>query len=277
MMAKALALNGAAKVYILGRRLEKLQEAAKQSPHGNMVPIVCDVTSKDSLQAAVSKVSTESGHINLLICNSGILGPRASSLPQDPTLQQFQETAWSWSADDFNATYALNNTAVFFTAIAFLHLLAAGNEAAAKATVPGEPSTDSQILITASIASYIKLVVSGFAYTSSKAGAASMAKSFSTMLAPYSIRCNAIAPGLFPSDMTGGAVTAFGGSAEGGPESSARGAKVVPKTNIPQQRMGTEQEMAGTVLYLASRAGAYMNGSVVTVDGGRLSVVPSGI
>ena len=43
MMAKALALNGAAKVYILGRRLAKLQEAAAQSPHGNIIPIACDV------------------------------------------------------------------------------------------------------------------------------------------------------------------------------------------------------------------------------------------
>ena len=47
MVAKALALNGAAKVYILGRRLEKLEEAAKQSPHGNMIPLQCDVCIQD--------------------------------------------------------------------------------------------------------------------------------------------------------------------------------------------------------------------------------------
>lgn len=46
-------------------------------------------------------------------------------------------------------------------------------------------------------------------------------------------------------------------------------------SGIPLQRMGDEQDMAGTLLYLASRAGGYANGSVVTIDGGRLSKFPS--
>lgn len=44
---------------------------------------------------------------------------------------------------------------------------------------------------------------------------------------------------------------------------------------IPLQRMGDEKDMAGTLLYLASRAGGYANGSVVTIDGARLSKFPS--
>lgn len=49
----------------------------------------------------------------------------------------------------------------------------------------------------------------------------------------------------------------------------------VPAAMVPMQRMGEEQEMAGTLLYLASRAGAYTNGAVIVVDGGRLGTFPS--
>lgn len=49
----------------------------------------------------------------------------------------------------------------------------------------------------------------------------------------------------------------------------------MPKALVPAQRIGAEEEMAGTILYLASKAGGYCNGSVVLVDGGVLSIHPS--
>jgi len=49
----------------------------------------------------------------------------------------------------------------------------------------------------------------------------------------------------------------------------------VPKDKIPAQRVGTEEDMAGAILFLASRAGAYVNGNVIVIDGGRLSNLPS--
>lgn len=189
MMAKALALNGANRVYILGRRMDKLEAATSQSPHGNIIPLQCDVTSKDQLAAAASKVESECGLLNLLVCNSGIAGPVMKDLAPNPTLKQFKDYAWNWSQDEMNHAYALNNTAVFFTAIAFLELLDAGNK---KQNVPG---IGSQIVVTASIASFLRIVVTGFAYVSSKAAAVSLTKALSTYLAPYGIRCNALAPG----------------------------------------------------------------------------------
>ena len=50
---------------------------------------------------------------------------------------------------------------------------------------------------------------------------------------------------------------------------------VFSKDKIPAERAGTPEEMAGCILYLTSRAGAYCTGSVVLTDGGRLSVMPS--
>jgi NAD(P)-dependent dehydrogenase (short-subunit alcohol dehydrogenase family) len=49
----------------------------------------------------------------------------------------------------------------------------------------------------------------------------------------------------------------------------------LPAEMVPLQRMGDEQDMAGTVLYFASRAGAYCNGVVTTLDGGRLGNFPA--
>ena len=48
-----------------------------------------------------------------------------------------------------------------------------------------------------------------------------------------------------------------------------------PKSFVPQERAGTVEDMAGAVLYMTSRAGAYLNGNVTLTDGGRLSIVPS--
>ena len=50
---------------------------------------------------------------------------------------------------------------------------------------------------------------------------------------------------------------------------------VFPKTKIPLERAGTPEDMAGCILYLTSRAGAYVTGTVMLTDGGRLSVMPS--
>lgn len=49
----------------------------------------------------------------------------------------------------------------------------------------------------------------------------------------------------------------------------------VPKEMVPLQRMGEDHEMGGTMLYLASKAGAYCNGAVIVLDGGRLTLFPS--
>jgi NAD(P)-dependent dehydrogenase (short-subunit alcohol dehydrogenase family) len=49
----------------------------------------------------------------------------------------------------------------------------------------------------------------------------------------------------------------------------------VPTTMIPMGRFGEEKDMAGTILYLASKAGSYCNGVVVVLDGGRLCTFPS--
>lgn len=258
MMAKALALNGASKVYILGRSVPKLESASASSPHGNIIPIQADVTSKDSLAAAASQIEKETGHINLLVCNAGASAATFESLPADSDLATFQKFCWNLDPNDFARVYEVNMTSVFFTAIAFLHLLDAGNKAANFA----DGKVDSQVIITSSIAGLLKKPPTVFAYSTSKAGVTHMARNLGAYLSPYQIRTNVIAPGLFPSELAKNLTDRYPGGK-------------LPREAVPAGRLGSEEDMAGTLLYLASRAGAFTDGCVVVPDGGRVKLAPA--
>lgn len=192
MMARALATNGAKRIYIAGRRMDKLREAASAHP-SVIIPVECDVTSKDSLASLASKVASEIGYVNLVVCNSGIVGPGVGQLGPNAkeSAKSLQKAIWdAWSMEDFTKTFEVNCSAVFFTAVAFLELLELGNMPENKAG-----GVLSQVVVTGSIASYIRLVVSGFAYVGSKAAVVQMMKAMATYLAPFQIRTNAICPG----------------------------------------------------------------------------------
>ena len=188
MMTKALALNGARKVYIIGRRKEVLEAAAKESPHGNIIPLVGDVTSKDALQSIVSHIENEVGYINVLIANSGIGGPRPTSITPETSLEDYQSALWNQSFDEYTETFAVNTSAVFFCIVAFLKLLGTGNK-------KGNVEQKSQVIATSSIGGFSRRVRGGYAYGQSKAATTLLMKHMATNLVPYGIRANVIAPG----------------------------------------------------------------------------------
>jgi NAD(P)-dependent dehydrogenase (short-subunit alcohol dehydrogenase family) len=193
MMTKALAANGAKKVYIIGRRKEKLEEAAATNP-SVIIPVVGDVTSKDTLKAIASRIASETGYVNLLICNSGAMGPSAGVNNREVSIAEYAAAAMNQSWDDVTSTLDINVTAVLFTAYAFLELLDKGNKN------PVAAKTKSQILITGSIAGFSKQPNQSMAYKASKAAVMHLAKNLSSELWPFDIRCNALAPGCeFPS------------------------------------------------------------------------------
>jgi NAD(P)-dependent dehydrogenase (short-subunit alcohol dehydrogenase family) len=106
------------------------------------------------------------------------------------------------------------------------------------------------------------------AYGASKAAATHLIKHLAGTLAPFSIRVNGIAPGLFPSDLAEKLIAATGAKGDPGEEGS------IDKAVIPAGRIGVESDMVGTVVWIASRAGAYLNGNVTVLDGGRVSQLP---
>lgn len=188
-MAHALAENGAAHVYILGRREENLTSVASAYP--NIIsPVVCDVTSRESLQAAAGQIKHHVGYIDLLIANAGMGGPGLRGVSARPTVTEFVQSAWQTEPQEFTDVFALNCTAVFYTVLAFLELLDAGNRRQG-----ATPIRQSQVITTASMAGYLRDARYGFAYTSSKSAVISLTKTLATYCVPWGIRFNAIAPG----------------------------------------------------------------------------------
>ncbi|KAL5318363.1 hypothetical protein ACEPPN_013423 [Leptodophora sp. 'Broadleaf-Isolate-01'] len=193
MMAKALEENGAI-VYIIGRRLESLEKASSQAKHGNIILLRGDVTSKEDLSAPVTEITNRTGYINVLIANSGISGPILQSLPADASLSQLQDSPWTTGPNDFDKTFSMNTSAVWFSVVAFLGLLDEGNKR-------GNVVQKSQVVATSSIGGFNRVALAGYAYAASKAGTTHMMKQLATSLVPYGIRSNVITPGIFPSEM----------------------------------------------------------------------------
>ncbi|KAF8585190.1 NAD(P)-binding protein [Ramaria rubella] len=214
IMAAALENNGAT-VYIVGRRKEVLEKAAKeQAKLGKIIPIQGDVTSRGSLLSLVSIIEAQTGYINIL------------------------KILWESTSEEFQKTFEVNVTAVHYTTVAFLDLLDKGNKHG------GIPGVTSQVVTTISISGFRRdEKPSEVAYSTRKAA---------------NVRSNLIALGIYPSEMT----------ARHGYDTN----EVSPNV-VPPKRLGTEQDMGGLILYLASQTGAYVNGNVSVTDGGRLGML----
>lgn len=267
-IAKALDYNGAKAVYIIGRRQETLDNAVRQATNGTIIPIQGDVTSKSDLTRIAEQIKKEQGYINVLYANSGIIGISASQqgVPTGgkpkPSVDEFVKAMWEPEIEDFTKAFHINVSGAFYSTLAFLPLLEAGNKHG------GFDDPKSSIVVTTSIAGLSRQLAAGFPYSTSKAGATHLVKMMSTYFADWKIRVNAIAPGMFPSEMTAETMKEEGGRKlyeEGG----------LDRKVCPLERSGKEEEMAGTAIYMASRAGGYMNGNVVVIDGGRLGELPA--
>ena len=147
---------------------------------------------------------------------------------------EFPESGWDKVVD-------LNMKAPFFLTQAFTPLLkASATEHLAK------------VIHVASIDGLSVNPLETYSYAASKAGLIHLTRRMALQLAPESIVVSAIAPGAFASDMN----------------KDARDHGDDVAQHIPAGRIGTPQDMAGAAIYLASRAGDYVVGATLVVDGG---------
>lgn len=272
-MARALAENGASKIFVLGRRGDALSETSQTSPI-NIVPVQCDVTSKESLEAAYRTIKSMTSHVDVLFVNSGIMGPdMRPPMPKSdgslPSLSEIRDALFSVPMEEFTKVMDVNVTGAYYTVLAFLPLLEAANKRrpAPQQGVLSPPTA--QVVITSSIAGFNRKIPFSFAYNASKAATSHLVKMLSTTFSDYDIRVNGIAPGLYYSEMAGPAYRKQGIQDTGVSDGS------FPRSAIPLTRGGSEEDLAGLIIWLASASGGYINGAIMLTDGGRIGSVPA--
>ncbi|QRW17602.1 Enoyl-(Acyl carrier protein) reductase [Rhizoctonia solani] len=244
MITQTLVENGA-KVYIASTRLE------------------LDVTDKDSIRKAVKTIEEKEGKLDILVnkqvntslhirsssysSSAGITGP-SSPFFNDPSVPENKSPAAVGTAlfenekcADWQGLYGNNVASMFFVTYAFLGLLVKASEHEAK-----------------------------WAYNSSKAGIIHLTKMFATEfgLRKIPVRVNSIAPGTFPSEMTGHQ------------DEHTLGKEDVDKASqgvqpIPFERSGNDIDMGGLALFLSSPAAYYVHGQIISIDGGFDAVNPT--
>jgi len=224
-----------------------------------MIPLQGDVASKESLKAMADTVKARHGYINLLVNNAGIQLAQQPKLPtqaqanDDITL--LQTLLWNTETlDSFGKTFEVNVTALWFCTVAFLALLHEGNK---RSLGDGGSGVSSQVLTMSSLASLRKdSSVYSLSYTLSKAAATHLGKLTGHYFKDWKIRSNVICPGIFPSEMVDAGLTVE--------------ARRAAEAATPVGRLGVPDDMAGLTLFLASKAGSYLDGAVLLIDGGRL-------
>lgn len=233
MMARGLVENGA-KVYITARKVERLMEMAEElSKLGDCTAIPADLSNVDAIEELVAAVSAKENHIDILINNAGANWAAP--------IEDFPEAGWDKVMD-------INIKSIFFATQKFLPLLKAS----------GNAEDPARVINIASINGIRNSGMPTYAYSASKSGVIHLTEHLATDLASHHINVNAIAPGFFPSNMTKQIV-------------ENDGMTKMAISQIPRGRMGSPEDIAGTALYLCSRASAWVIGQTIVLDGGMIS------
>jgi NAD(P)-dependent dehydrogenase (short-subunit alcohol dehydrogenase family) len=228
MIARGL-VEGGARVVVSSRKAEVCEQvAAALSRVGECLAVPADLSGEAACRRLAAEVGEREGRVHVLVNNAGATWGAA--------LEEYPGAAWDKLLD-------LNLKAPFFLTRAMLPLLEA-------AAAPGDPA---RVINVGSIDGLRVPPWPTYAYSASKAGLHHLTRVLARELGPRGITVNAIAPGPFESKMMAETLRRFG-------DQIAAAA--------PLGRIGRPDDMAGAARYLASRAGAYVTGAVLPVDGG---------
>jgi len=228
MIARGL-LQAGARVYISSRKADACTEAAKElSEHGPVHAIPADLSAEPECLRLATEVGEREQAVNVLVNNAGATW--------GAPLADYPAAAWDKVVD-------LNLKTPFFLTRAFLPLLEAA----------GTDEDPARIINIGSIDGLRVPPFPTYAYSASKAGLHHMTRVLARELGPRRITVDAVAPGPFESKMMAATLETFGDAIA---------------DTAPLRRIGRPDDMAGVAIYLASRAGAYVTGAVIPVDGG---------
>jgi NAD(P)-dependent dehydrogenase (short-subunit alcohol dehydrogenase family) len=230
MIARAFVENGV-KVYVSSRKADVCKSVADElSQVGQCVGIAADLSRPAEAQRLALQIAEQEPSLHILVNNAG----NTWGAP----LEEYDEAAWE-------RVLSLNVKGLFHVTRELLPLL----KNAALATDPA------RVINVGSIDGLHVPHFDTYAYSASKAAVHHLTHVLAKELGKEYITVNAIAPGFFPSKMTDWILTHHRD------ELIAR---------CPLGRIGEPDDMAGVAIYLASRAGAYINGAVIPVDGGTI-------
>jgi len=228
MMAQGLLEHGA-RVYVASRKASACAETAEElSSYGPCIGLPASLGSEAGCRALAAEIAEREPALHVLVNNAGA--------NWGAPLAEYPDEAW-------DKVLALNVKAVFHLTRALLPQL----EAAASAEDPA------RVINVGSIDGIQVPALETYAYSSSKAAVHHLTRVLARRLAPSHVTVNAVAPGPFESKMMAATLDRFRDTIVAG---------------CPLGRIGTPEDMAGVAVYLASRAGAYLTGAVIPVDGG---------
>jgi NAD(P)-dependent dehydrogenase (short-subunit alcohol dehydrogenase family) len=228
MIARGFVEHGA-KVYISSRKQADCDKVvAELSQQGTCVAIAADLSTEAECNRLAQTIAARESAVHILVNNAGA--------NWGAPLEEFPDSAW-------DKVLALNVKGVFHLTRALLPQLKQGAR-------PGDPA---RVINIGSIDGLKVPLLETYAYSASKAAVHHLTRALAMKLASDGITVNAIAPGPFESKMMAVTLDRF------------RDAIIA---SCPLGRIGEPEDMAGTAIFLASRAGAYITGAVLPVDGG---------
>ena len=232
MITAGFLANGV-KVYISARKAPALIDKAKELSdkyQQDCIPVPCDLSTMEGIEEFSSIIQDTEDGVDFLINNAGA----AWGAPFDT----FPENGWDKVMDT-------NVKAVFFLIQKLIKMLESS----------GDNSDPSRIINVGSIDGVGIPRAETYSYPASKAAIHQLTRVLANRLAKRNINVNAIAPGPFQSNMMAHSLKEYGEQI---------------KSSVPRGRIGVPEDMAGTSIFLCSKASSYITGSIIPVDGGSL-------